>query len=204
MHTEILSQEQSELFPYLKRFQRSFYLVGGTAIALHIGHRRSIDFDLFTQSDLIISRIKKTLLEIPYKQEPIFEDYDQLHLFINRVKFTFFSYPYLVEHSAKVETYITIPTLLSLAAMKAFALSRRSKWKDYVDLYFILRDFYNIQQISELATTIFPQQFSEKLFREQLAFHKDIDYSEPVEFLVEPVSDQEIKDFLLNAAIDIL
>ena len=88
--------------------------------------------------------------------------------------------------------------------MKAFALSRRSKWKDYVDLYFILRDFYNIQQISELATTIFPQQFSEKLFREQLAFHKDIDYSEPVEFLVEPVSDQEIKDFLLNAAIDIL
>ena len=60
MHTEILSQEQSELFPYLKRFQRSFYLVGGTAIALHIGHRRSIDFDLFTQSDLIISRIKKT------------------------------------------------------------------------------------------------------------------------------------------------
>ena len=203
MHTEILSPEQSELFPYLKRFQRSFYLVGGTAIALHIGHRRSIDFDLFTPSDLRKSRIKRIFLEIPFRQEPIFEDFDQLHLFINRVKFTFFSYPYLVEHPVKVESYISIPSLLSLAAMKAFALGRRSKWKDYVDLYFIIRDFYTIQQISELASTLFPQQFSEKLFREQLAYHKDIDYTEPVEFLVEPVNNEEIKDFLLNAAIDI-
>jgi len=48
MHTEILSKEQKELFPFLKRYQRSFYLVGGTAIALHLGHRRSVDFDLFT------------------------------------------------------------------------------------------------------------------------------------------------------------
>lgn len=204
MHTEILSPEQLQLFPFLKRFQRSFYLVGGTAIALHIGHRRSIDFDLFTFSELRKSRIKKTLLDLPFKQDPIFEDYDQLHLFINRVKFTFFSYPYLIEHPVKVESFITIPSLLSLAAMKAFALGRRSKWKDYVDLYFIIRDFYTIQQISELADTIFPQQFSEKLFREQLAYHKDIDYTEPVEFLVESVSDTDIKDFLLNVATDIL
>ena len=85
MHTDILSLEQNVLFPYLKRFQRSFYLVGGTAIAIHLGHRRSIDFDLFTFSDLRKSRIKRALLEIPFKQVPIFEDYDQLHLFINRV-----------------------------------------------------------------------------------------------------------------------
>ncbi len=42
MHTEILSKEQIELFPFLSRFQRSFYMVGGTAIALQLGHRRSI------------------------------------------------------------------------------------------------------------------------------------------------------------------
>jgi hypothetical protein len=204
MHIEILTPEQADLLPYLKKFKQSFYLVGGTAIAFHIGHRRSIDFGLFTASDLRKSRIKKTLLEIPYIQVPVFEDYDQLHLFINKVKFTFFSYPYTVEHPVKVESYITIPSLLSLAAMKAFALGRRSKWKDYVDLYFILRDFYTIQQISELASSIFPQQFSEKLFREQLAYHKDIDYSEPVEYLVEPVNDKEIKDFLLDVATEIL
>jgi len=204
MHTEILSLEQNVLFPFLKRFQRSFYLVGGTAIALHLGHRRSIDFDLFAFSELRKSRIKRTLLEIPFNQVPIFEDYDQLHLFINEVKITFFSYPYKIEHPIKIDSILTIPSLLSLAAMKAFALGRRSKWKDYVDLYFIIRDFYSIEEISVEASRIFTQQFSEKLFREQLAFHKDIDYTEPVEFLVEPVSDEVIRSFLLNVATDIL
>lgn len=203
MHTEILTFEQTALFPYLKRFQRSFYLVGGTAIALHLGHRRSIDFDLFTFSDLSKSRIKKTLLGIPFKQVPAFEDYDQLHLFINEVKVTFFSYPYKIEHPIKIDSILTIPSLLSLAAMKAFALGRRSKWKDYVDLYFIIRDFYSIEEISMEASRIFTQQFSEKLFREQLAFHKDIDYTEPVEYLVEPVSDELIRSFLLDVATDI-
>jgi hypothetical protein len=204
MHTEILSIEQIEILPYLKKFKSSFYLVGGTAIAFHLGHRRSIDFELFTNIDLKKSRIKKALLEIPFKQAPIFEDYDQLHLIINQVKVTFFCYPYTIEHPIKVDSVISIPSLLTLAAMKAFALGRRSKWKDYVDLYFIIRDFYSIAEISAIAIRIFPQQFSEKLFRQQLAFHNDIDYTEAVEFLVEPVSDAQIKEFLVNVAIDIL
>lgn len=48
MHLEILSENQKKLFPILKSFSRKYYFVGGTAIALHIGHRKSIDFDLFT------------------------------------------------------------------------------------------------------------------------------------------------------------
>jgi len=46
MHSEILTNEQSELLPLIKLFSKDYHLVGGTAIALHIGHRRSIDFDL--------------------------------------------------------------------------------------------------------------------------------------------------------------
>ena len=46
MHVEILSSSQKKLLPYVAQFKRSFYLVGGTAIALHLGHRESIDFDL--------------------------------------------------------------------------------------------------------------------------------------------------------------
>ena len=87
--------------------------------------------------------------------------------------------------------------------MKAFALRRMAKWKDYVDLYFILRDYYTIEEISNEAMKIFNQQFSEKLFRQQLAFSKDIDYSEPVEFPVQPVPDDEIKNFLIDRATDI-
>jgi len=204
MHNEIFNSGQVELLPYIKGFQRSFYMVGGTAIALYIGHRRSIDFDLFTFTQLNKSRIKGKLMHIPFKQIPIFEDFDQLHLLINNVKITFFSYPYPVLHPVKVSSIITIPSLLSLAAMKAFALGRRAKWKDYVDLYFIIHDYYTVEEISLEAKKIFSQQFSEKLFRQQLAFHKDIDYTEPVEYLVEPVPADEIKSFLIDKATDIL
>jgi hypothetical protein len=203
MHTEIFDKHQVELLPYLKSFQRTFYMVGGTAIALHLGHRRSIDFDLFTSLNFVKYRIKRKLNEIPFKQIPIFEDYDQLHLLMNNVKLTFFSFPYPIVHPVKVDSFITIPNLLTLASMKAFALGRRSKWKDYVDLYFILKDHYSVQEISQEAIINFPSQFSEKLFREQLAFHKDIDYSEPIEFLVPKVPEVEIREFLIDRAIEL-
>ena len=203
MHTEIFTGGQVDLLPYIKGFKRSFYMVGGTAVALHIGHRRSIDFDLFTFSRLNKARIKGKLINIPFSQAPIFEDFDQLHVLINNVKLTFFSYPYTVLHPVDVGSIISMPSLLSLAAMKAFALGRRAKWKDYVDLYFIIRDYYTIKEICREAEMIFNQQFSEKLFRQQLAFHKDIDYSEPVEFIVPTVSDDEIKEFLIDKATDL-
>jgi hypothetical protein len=56
MHREILSKGQLALLPLIKLFSKEFYLAGGTAVALHIGHRRSIDFDLFTDKNII--RIK--------------------------------------------------------------------------------------------------------------------------------------------------
>jgi hypothetical protein len=63
-------------------------------------------------------------------------------------------------------------------------------------MFFILRDHYSIKEIAAHTQNIFGQLFFEKLFREQLAFHKDIDYTEPVTFMVNPVSDEEIKKFL--------
>lgn len=87
--------------------------------------------------------------------------------------------------------------------MKAFALGRRSKWKDYVDLYFILKYHHNLEDIALKANNIFKDQFSEKLFRQQLAFHKDIDYSEDIEFVTKPIPEDEIKKFLIEKAIDI-
>ena len=203
MYPEIFSKSQVELFPYIKKFQRSFYMVGGTAVALHLGHRRSIDFDLFTSKQLIKSRIRSQLLEMPYSQVTLFEDFDQLHLSINNVKVTFFNFPYPIEHRVTFDKLISIPSLLTLASMKAFALGGRAKWKDYVDLYFILRDHYSIEDIANAATVNFGQMFSEKLFREQLAFHKDINYSEPIEYLTTPVPEAEIKNFLIEKAIDI-
>ena len=203
MHSEILSPKQVELLPLLREFRRSFYLVGGTAIGLHLGHRRSIDFDLFCLSPLIKSRVWNKLMKFGFENKPLSEDIDQLHLMVNSVKVTFFQFPYSIEHPLSLDSIITLPSLLTLASMKAFALGRRAKWKDYVDLYFILKDHFSIAEISAECENNFPNQYSEKLFREQLAFHKDIDFSEPIEYLGTPVPENEIKKFLTEKAIDL-
>lgn len=92
--------------------------------------------------------------------------------------------------------------LLDLAAMKAYALGRRSKWKDYVDLYFILTEHYTMEQICARATEIFGELFSEKMFRAQLSYFDDIDYSEEVDYIIaNPPTDDEIKARLIEISI---
>ncbi|VAW30681.1 hypothetical protein MNBD_BACTEROID07-1216 [hydrothermal vent metagenome] len=202
MHKEILNKNQLELLPLVKLFKREFYLVGGTAIALHLGHRRSIDFDLFKQGRLVLKRILNKISAFqPYTVTRRVEE--QLNLTINDVKFTFFEYPYPVESNCKFEDILKLPDLLSLASMKAFALGRRSKWKDYVDLYFILKDYYSVKQIVVASENIYGQLFSEKLFRAQLSYFDDIDYSEEIEYLVKQPSDTEMKEFLTEVALEV-
>lgn len=203
MNFQIFNQNQELLLPLVKQFKKEFYLVGGTAIALHIGHRRSIDFDLFKYSPIKRKNILKVVSDFDYPYNVTRSVYEQLNLNIKEVKFTFFQFPFKIAAKEKLDDVLRLPNLLDLAAMKAYALGRRSKWKDYVDLYFILKDHYTVQQISDRTTVLFGQLFSEKLFRAQLSYFEDIDYTEPVEFLVQPVSDKEIKDFLTNIATDI-
>jgi len=201
MQKDILSDKQKELLPFLKKFKRNYYLAGGTAIALNIGHRKSIDFDLFTDSPLNKNKISNEIEKLNFEVQPLFFDVDQQHFLINDVKFTFFNYPYLIEHRNLFSDVISLPSLLDLAAMKAFALGRRSKWKDYVDLYFILKEYYSMEEIIARAKSYFPDQINEKLFRNQLAFHKDIDYSEEVDYVIDnPPAQKEIKDFLIEVA----
>ena len=61
MFKNILTANQLKLLPLVREFSRDYYLVGGTAIALHLGHRRSIDFDLFTSGRLKKQSIKRTI-----------------------------------------------------------------------------------------------------------------------------------------------
>ena len=201
MHKEILNNDQLKLLPLVEEFSRNFYLVGGTAIALQIGHRRSIDFDLFKATPinhkLTLEKIEKHNLK-PQVTRRVEE---QMNLMINNVKFTFFHYPFPIKANLKFEKKIKMPTLLELAAMKAYALGRRSKWKDYVDLYYILKSYHSIEDISKRADILYGQLFSEKQFRAQLCFFDDIDSEEKVEFLVTEPSEKEIKKTLTDLAI---
>lgn len=203
MYSEILTKEQIEMLPWLKLFNRKFYLVGGTAIALHIGHRHSVDFDLFCEKPFKKSQVNAVLTKIPFKKLKLSEDTDQMHFNINGVKVTFFQFPYTIEHASKFKDIINLPDLITLAAMKAYAMGRRAKWKDYVDMYFLLRFYFTINEISTEAKKCFGDLFNERLFREQISYHADINYSEPVEFLVQVPSDDEIRQFLIDKALEI-
>jgi hypothetical protein len=108
-----------------------------------------------------------------------------------------------VDANLHFDKIIKVPDLLTLAAMKAYALGRRSKWKDYVDLYFILKDYCNLKQIALKANSIFGDMFSEKLFRAQLSYFEDIDFTEPIDFLGDKISENTIKDFLIEKSINL-
>jgi hypothetical protein len=96
MHTEALTKDGLELFPALAAFE-DFYLAGGTALALQIGHRLSIDFDLFCGSPIdrsMLPFVKKVFAEFPVK--PVIKNPDELTAFVGTVKTTFLTYPFPV------------------------------------------------------------------------------------------------------------
>jgi hypothetical protein len=203
MHKEILSDNQIEFLPLVKQFIHEYYLAGGTAIALYVGHRRSIDFDLFKFNALNHKKIVSKISAFGYPYTITRRVTEQMNATIKDVKFTFFEYPFRIDVKNKFEDSLWLPELIDLAAMKAYELGRRSKWKDYVDMYFILKYFYSIEQISKKAYEIYDKLFSEKLFRAQLSYFDDIDHSEKIEYLVSAVSEDEIKNFLIDKATDI-
>jgi len=196
-HDEILTETQKNQLPLLKKFSRSFGLVGGTAIALHIGHRRSIDFDLFSAKPFINIRIRKAVSDFSTIDKELWNAKGQYTLIAHGVKWTFFHFPHPIPFSESYHGFIKIPDLITLAAMKAYALGERAKWKDYVDLYFMLRDHYSIQEIIGRMHAVFGDVSNEKLFRSQLSYFEGIDYREPVEYLPGfEVPDEIIKDKL--------
>lgn len=203
MHREILNADQVALLPLISTFKKEFYMVGGTAIALHVGHRQSIDFDLFKPSRLNRKKIVDCIKSFTNDYQITRNVEEQLNLIIKNVKFTFYEYPFPIHAKTNFDNIIKLPDLLTLAAMKAYALGRRSKWKDYVDLYVIIKDHFSIGEISNAAGIIFQDMFSEKLFRVQLSYFDDIDFSETIEFIGEGVSELQVKNLLIQKASEI-
>ncbi|MCX6150348.1 MAG: hypothetical protein NTX22_07505 [Ignavibacteriales bacterium] len=86
--------------------------------------------------------------------------------------------------------------------MKVFALGGRAKWKDYVDLFFILKSYHTLEQISQKAEELYGDLFAPKLLLQQLSYFDDIDYSEELEFSSNPVPEYEVKEFLLKVTTE--
>ncbi|MBU1089732.1 nucleotidyl transferase AbiEii/AbiGii toxin family protein [Patescibacteria group bacterium] len=200
MHLEILASEQKKIFPFLSVLKKDFYLAGGTAIALWLGHRKSIDFDFFSPDPINSQKIETLFIRSGHKAtQTLLSTIDEYTFITDGVKFSFISYPFPIVADENCEKVLRLPNLLALAAMKAYTLGRRAKWKDYVDLYFLTKDHFSINVISNEADRIFGGSFNERAFREQLAYFEGIDCSEKVELTKDnSVKDSEIQKFLVN------
>ena len=202
MHKEILTKEQLELLPFIASFSKNFGLVGGTAVALHIGHRESIDFDMFSLKPFGNIQLSQKIKDTTSIDKIIVNKKREFTCLIKGVKVTFFYYPFPITFNQKFGYEIKLPDLLTLAAMKAYALGMREKWKDYVDLYFIIKDHYSVEKISKKAKEIFQDKFNGRMFRNQLAYFEDIDYSEKIIWMkVFKTSDEIIKKELVEFSL---
>lgn len=201
MHKEILTKQQVELLPLVELFSKEFGLVGGTAVALQLGHRRSVDFDLFSFKEFNNLELKKKVSRA-YKIDEIFVNKKEEFTFlVFGVKITFFHYPFELQYTERFRK-IRMPDLLTLAAMKAYALGQRAKWKDYVDLYFIMQKYHGVTAIAEKSHALFGNEFNEKLFRMQLTFFQDINYVEEIEYMPgSGVKDEVVEKGLLEFSV---
>jgi len=188
MHNEALTKEGTVLFPLLRAFD-DFYLAGGTALALQIGHRISVDFDLFSPEPIpktLLARAKQVFAGHPV--QPVVNNPDELTAIVGQVKVTFLLYPFPVLDPLVGHDGLKLLSVREIGATKAYSIGRRGTYKDYVDLYFILNEGHaNLAQIVSIAERKFGIEFNSRLFTEQLLFMDDIqDFK--IDFLHEPLS----------------
>jgi len=177
MFENVLTSEQMELAERLLPQCHRFYMVGGTALALHIGRRRSLDFDLASRKPLKPFDLERGLMAHGFALERVATaTADEFSVFIEGIRVTFLSFPFEVRHDLLwPRGKISPPDIPSPAAMKAYALGRRGEWKDYADLYFVLKFKLDTETLIEKAEEIFTGHFNARLFREQLCYFEDID-----------------------------
>lgn len=141
---EILPQEQLALYPHLAQITGlDFVLFGGTAIALQLGHRQSVDFDFFTHKS--IDRLQKTLLALDHiKVGTILQQEKDTLVFMteSKVKLSFFGDMDFVTKAKAIQTddeILRIADMQSLLATTLKATCDRAEYKDYFDIATILQ-----------------------------------------------------------------
>lgn len=117
----------------------NFYLAGGTALSLILGHRKSIDLDFFSSSfpkfEILVAKLKTLNPKV------INQDKGTLDLYIDGVKVSFLEYKYPLVGDFLEFDQVKVASLEDIACMKLSAISSRGSKKDFIDLYFILQKF---------------------------------------------------------------
>ena len=182
MFYDILDKERQAILPLLGKLPKHFYLAGGTALALQIGHRDSIDFDFFTDEDFDTEVLFQTLKEIFSTHEVLktHEEKNTLYITINntiKISFITFKYPLLLP--VVEDQYLRLASTKDIACMKLSAITSRFNFKDYVDIFFLFKQF-TLQDMLESAQIKF-KDIDTNVILKALVYFDDIEI-EPIKF----------------------
>lgn len=175
LHWEILNTKQKRLFSRTNIFgKENFYLAGGTALALQLGHRTSLDFDFYTPSHFDAIKLQETI-ENTFAQEAkiTLRQKDTLFCKILNVDVSFFWYKYPLLKTLVPAKGCNLASLEDIAAMKMIAIYQRPAKRDYIDIFFLLKNF-DLGKIISLVKKKYPS-FNEYLALRALSFFDDLE-----------------------------
>jgi predicted nucleotidyltransferase component of viral defense system len=192
LRTDALEKSTLELLKKLQciHFLKNTRLAGGTALALQLGHRLSVDLDFFgtitTNTEHILEELRNNNLEIR-------TDYSSTNIkqfTIENVKVDFVNYPYEWLEPLKEEKNIRLAGLSDIAAMKLEAITNRGTRRDFVDLYFLLK-VYSLKQQMEFYLKKYPGGSSFNVLR-SLTYFTDAE-TMPMPKMLIPINWDEVK-----------
>lgn len=186
-------------------FLKDYAFVGGSAVALHLKHRKSEDLDFFTWDGAFYQPLDMQKQWGDWEKVQLLTQSDtQMDALLNHVKVTFFNAGWEFLKPAQASAF-NLTSLPLLAAMKVHTLFLRAKYRDYYDLYFIVREL-GVEQVYENAKYIL-KDLTQKLFFSALTYIDDveddnIEHLEPAEIItkqeIRAYFEAEIKRFLLK------
>lgn len=156
-HPEIFNKSQAVVFADLNFLsKRGFYLAGGTALALQLGHRMSVDLDFCVKNHFDTGKLYDEIERIFGKEaEKTLEEKDTLFCTIKKTDLSFFWYKHPLIKKTTTFKGTSLASLEDIAAMKLIAVSRRPAKRDYIDIFFLLKIF-SLKQIFSFASKKYP------------------------------------------------
>ena len=167
-------------------------LAGGTALALQLGHRRSVDLDFFGTIPETSDEIRDILRE--HHEVSIVKESKNIHIYlIDGVKVDLVNYKYDWIGSPVQEDVIRLAGVKDIAAMKVAAIIGRGTKKDFIDLYFLLKQF-SLKELLELYLQKYPDG-SLFIALKSLSYFEDAD-ADPMPVMFEVIEWTEVKSLI--------
>jgi hypothetical protein len=197
LHIKSVSTELLELLTRLMRQEefKDFILVGGTALALQLGHRISVDIDLFGSCEIDESVFLENLKENGNVQV-LKKSKNILVCSVQGVKVDFVNYKYPLLERPLENNHIRMAAMKDIAAMKINAIAGRGSKKDFIDIYYILR-YFTLDEMIDLYLQKY-NDGSEFLARKSLTYFEDAELEE-MPLMFDNITWTEIKKTILDA-----